>query len=262
MENTDQLIFGNDSSEWFIAQGDDWNGPFKSQEVYHQVESGKLSWSSCIWKEGMQEWLPISSLSPFQEVFIRIQSKPKVLPRSRAKKISTADESSEKQVWFLRRDGVEYGPLRGGEILAFMNQQSLPHSSVVWKEDFSEWKPLKEVFGEFVAVKSLEKRSFSRKPLVARVFATNDQVLSSGVCRDISVGGMQVLTGELPGKAGDTVRLNISLPGNEKLQASAVLTSGVIVRILEDGRGYSVRFLCVQPETQSEIEKYLNEVHS
>lgn len=262
MENTEKLLFGNDSSEWFVAHGEDWNGPFKSEEIYRQVGEGKLNWTNCIWKEGMEEWRPISSVSPFIEIFIQVQQKPQVLPSARTAKPKTPVKKEEKHIWFVRRDGVEYGPMKEGEVISLMSQQTLPASTVVWKEGFTEWKPLKDVFGDFVSVKSQEKRSFQRKPMVARVFATNDQVLSSGVCRDMSVGGMQVLTGELPGKPGDTVRLNVSLPENTKLKGSAVLTSGVIVRILEDGRGYSVRFLDVSDETKLEIEKYLDEVKS
>ena len=45
-----------------------------------------------------------------------------------------------------------------------------------------------------------DRRKIKRKPFVARMFYHNDSIVYEGVCRDISVGGLQVLVDGFQGK--------------------------------------------------------------
>jgi hypothetical protein len=81
------------------------------------------------------------------------------------------------------------------------------------------------------------------------------------MCRDISVGGMQVLTDQIPGVSGTRIRLNVSPVNPSRSKASSAIepfvAEGVIVRILEDGRGFSFRFEGLTDRAKKIIEKYI-----
>ena len=77
------------------------------------------------------------------------------------------------------------------------------------------------------------------------------------VCRDISIGGMQVLTDRVPGPVGSKLKLNVS-PGDPS-KVKGFVAEGEIVRVLEDGRGFSFRFRKITEEARRTIEKYITE---
>jgi hypothetical protein len=78
-----------------------------------------------------------------------------------------------------------------------------------------------------------------------------------GVCRDISIGGMQVLTENIPGAAGTRLRMNISPSSQESgRKIEPFVAEGIVVRILEDGRGFSFRFEKLPEPAKQAIEAY------
>jgi hypothetical protein len=104
-----------------------------------------------------------------------------------------------------------------------------------------------------------EQRKAPRRPLVAKILMADHQALSVAVCRDISVGGMQVLTDQIPGAPGARIKLNVSPAGGKsgtKL-IEPFVAEGVIVRILEDGRGFSFRFDKLPERSREVIEDYI-----
>ncbi len=77
----------------------------------------------------------------------------------------------------------------------------------------------------------------------------------AGVCRDISVGGMQILCDRVPGEAGTHVKLNVSPTGPGAPEPFTA--EGVIVRVLEDGHGFSFRFDNLDDAARKAIERYI-----
>jgi hypothetical protein len=76
---------------------------------------------------------------------------------------------------------------------------------------------------------------------------------------------MQVLTDRLPGKVGAKIRLNVSSISDEKASKTqkarkidSFVAEGVIVRILEDKRGFSFRFDKLSSAAKRSIEQYIN----
>jgi hypothetical protein len=67
---------------------------------------------------------------------------------------------------------------------------------------------------------------------------------------------MQVLTDQVPGPVGTKLKLNVSPAGKGK-KLDAFIAEGEIVRILEDGRGYSFRFTQLAPAARKSIESYI-----
>ena len=84
---------------------------------------------------------------------------------------------------------------------------------------------------------------------------TNESELVTGMCRDISIGGMQVLTDEVPGEVGTKIRLHVEPPKDSGLKA--FVAEGTVVRILEDRRGFSFRFSKLSDEAKKSIESYI-----
>ena len=64
---------------------------------------------------------------------------------------------------------------------------------------------------------------------------------------------MQVLMDHSPGPAGTALKLNV----NPQPNMPGFACEGVVVRILEDGRGFSFRFTSLSGDAKSAIEKYI-----
>jgi hypothetical protein len=96
--------------------------------------------------------------------------------------------------------------------------------------------------------------------MLARILLSNDREVAVAVCRDISIGGMQVLTDKIPGEVGSRIKLNVSPSKDEKgkkPEFKAFVAEGTIVRVLEDGRGFSFRFSRLTESARRSIESYV-----
>jgi hypothetical protein len=100
-----------------------------------------------------------------------------------------------------------------------------------------------------------EQRETPRRPMVARILMSNNESVIVAVCRDISVGGMQVLTDRVPGPVGTKIKLNVSPSGDQGLQP--FIAEGMIVRVLEDGLGFSFRFDKIANSAVQSLEEYI-----
>ena len=66
---------------------------------------------------------------------------------------------------------------------------------------------------------------------------------------------MQVLTDRIPGAVGSRLKLNVSPSGEKAVEP--FVAEGVIVRILEDGRGFSFRLEQISDQARAAIQKYI-----
>lgn len=172
---------------------------------------------------------------------------------------------------YLYYQSSQYGPFSHDELLQILESHRVGKNAYMWKPGWSTWKRLREVpeykayYKDEVELETRtevrkqkekdEKRGAPRRPFVARIFISNNEEVVLAVCRDISIGGMQVLTDRVPGAVGSVVKLNVS-PGDPG-KVKGFTAEGEIVRILEDGRGFSFRFTKLSDAAHSEIESYL-----
>jgi len=266
MENTSGVIFKDTAAKWYIAFGSQWVGPLKSSEVYVRLQSGSLSPAHFILQKGQKTWKRIVDESEFQSMFPSQPSKDileEILESQVEKKSSPPLPIEEAKKWFLYFEDSQFGPFNEEEVRRSVENGKVTKDAMAWTDGMLDWEPLSELTGfrdtrkappsKPVAPSKKEKRSAARKPLVARiVIANKDQVLL-GVCRDISVGGMQVLTDQIPGDIGTTLKINISPPSGLK----PFVAEGEIVRILEDGRGFSFRFQKLGDAAKKAIQSYI-----
>lgn len=199
----------------------------------------------------------------------------------------------EERIWFLHYNDAQFGPFSVEEVQRFLRIGKIHGRVYAWKDGMPTWERLEriELYAEAVQeAKRLkpqpgagapqgaaqpaqetvtsaaapavaeppakaDMRRTPRRPLVARVLIANEKsgALGLAVCRDVSVGGMQVLIDQVPGDVGAHVRLNI----NQSEGIRPFVAEGVIVRILEDGRGFSFRFEKLGKDARAAIEDYI-----
>lgn len=264
MENTGSIRFAKDEPVWIVAVGDQWAGPLKPSEVMKRVESGEFSWVQYVVKVGEKEWKRLCDVEIFKA---SLPQAPKDKPVPKV--IAAAPRPPEEpKPWFIYHHDVQSGPLSASEINRGILAGTLDEESFVWKEGMDDWKPIKEAepfkatFSQAAKSKAppppkkaKDKRKAPRKPLVARIMVAGSKELVSGICRDVSVGGMQVLTDAVPGEPGDTIQLNVTPPASTRLKP--FVAEGVIVRVLEDRRGFSFRFEKLSSEARDSLEQYI-----
>lgn len=191
--------------------------------------------------------------------------------------------------WFLYYNEAQSGPYHAAEVRRFLEHQTIDRHCYAWKDGMPNWLSISEIptFEESTrvltpqaptppkssrsesgtspssrtAVTPSERRKSPRQPLLARILLSEGQSLGVAMCRDVSVGGMQVLTDEIPGGVGTELRLNISPPDllhpDPKRTVEPFVARGQIVRLLEDGRGFSFRFTALGASARQIIEKHV-----
>lgn len=201
-------------------------GPFSRVELFHVLKSHKLDRSAYVWMPGWPNWKRITEIKEFAEHMAPV-----------APPVDMSESSEPKVISSRKKDKTRSG--------------------IIKRADKS--KTIEKTLGVELATKAgidaSERRRAPRRPLVARLFLHNDKDVIIAVCRDISVGGMQVLTDRVPGEAGSTIKLNVS-PGDPN-SVKGFVAEGEIVRVLEDGRGFSFRFTKLTAEAKKAIEKYI-----
>lgn len=148
------------------------------------------------------------------------------------------------------------------QIKQLFKENRINGKTFLFHSSMNEWKVMaeipdyQEVFSEQPpTLKDSDRRTTTRKPFIARLFIQNNKRLFEGLCRDISVGGMQVLVDDFKGQAGDKISINVH-PDNSDYHFTA---AGVVVRVLEGNAGFSFRFDGLNDEAKAAIEKYLKE---
>jgi hypothetical protein len=198
--------------------------------------------------------------------------------------------------WFLHYAGAQFGPYSVEEIARLVRIGRIRGRAYAWRDGMPTWERLEKVEGlrsilaldeadlagavapALVASEAeqndapavsmsrtqsevhAEQRQFPRRPLVARIVMTEADTgeVALGLCRDVSVGGMQILTEHRPAGAGSRIRINVSPSGGETSPTiPAFVAEGEVVRLLEEGRGFSFRFENLSAEAKSSIEKFV-----
>lgn len=179
--------------------------------------------------------------------------------------LNFSDFNLENDKFFIRTGGdrgtseTEYGPFSFSQLKTLLDQKRISDLTLVFSTNMPHWAPLGsfEDFESKFLVKSTvdsdERRKFARKPFVARMLYANNNEVFEGICRDLSIGGMQVLMDHFPGSAGEQISLNVH-PQNSEYHFVA---DGKVVRVLEGRKGFSFRFLNLSDEARGSIEQYI-----
>lgn len=283
MENTSPLLFDNVDERYFLAAKGRAIGPLTAQDVYEKIQNGHANLLDYFWTETWSDWKRICEARDFAmlvpqkppaSAIAQIKDKLDGKRRAKAKSAPPEPPASESRSFYLYFNSSQYGPFSPSELEHVLKSHKLGRNAYAWTPGWPNWKRLSEIAefqkhlppkertssgatGKIVKTKTSpsDKRRAPRKPLVARLFLHNDKDVIIAVCRDISVGGMQVLTDRVPGPVGTLIKLNVS-PGDPS-KVKGFVAEGEIVRVLEDGRGFSFRFRKISDDAKRAIEKYI-----
>ncbi|MBI4925900.1 MAG: DUF4339 domain-containing protein [Bdellovibrio sp.] len=290
MENRGKILFEDDLfPQWYLAGGDQWMGPLTASDVYVKLLNHDVTWADYVWKTGESQWQRLCDLKVFHALIPKepskeLQTKIKKLATPaipfRDNKLSTPDtfgNKFDKKEWFISQKGVQYGPFSFQELSRLVQIEKVPKETYAWRDGMQNWDNIGNIkeFYEVVSAhkknqngkttsktkdQRVEQRRAPRRPLVARIFLTHEDSVIVAVCRDISIGGMQVLTDKVPGKSGTKIKMNISPAGDAKgHRIQPFIAEGMIVRVLEDQCGFSFRFEKLPDRARRAIQNYIEE---
>ncbi len=238
------------TDSWFYVEGDKKIGPVESSKVKDLFSRGILDEETYVWKRGLENWIKLKEAQELYE-------------KKEAKNISDVDPNEKVFIIKIGADRgtseVEYGPFDMEMLKKLADQKRINSKTYIFVPGMDDWEMIgstelnKTLFGG-APHKSEEKRTSKRRPFVARLFFHDNEQVYEGVCRDVSVGGLQVLVQDFPGKIGDNVSLNVH-PENDDYNFTA---SGKIVRLLEGGQGFSLRFEDLDASSKQAIQKYID----
>jgi hypothetical protein len=267
MENTLNLLLQDTAPKWFTVVNARPVGPLSSKEIVQRIQAHEMNFASHVWKEGFSGWTRLYDVIDFKPL---LPAEPGANLIAEIQKASTASppplapaQKQELRTWYIYLDEANYGPVSESEVLSLIQAGRVGPATFVWQKGFADWQPAKDIpnwaqalgGGAAAAKPMMDKRSAPRKPFEAKILLTDGKEVGWAICRDISVGGMQVLMDHSPGPAGTALRLNVNPHGN----IPAFACEGVVVRILEDGRGFSFRFKGLSAEARNAIEKYIGQ---
>lgn len=269
MENTAALLFRDHPGVYFLALGQKALGPMSLQDIYEKLKKGECSWLHFFWTPGNEDWARIYEINELRTLLPKKPSK-KSLEKMKKSWDGSSTPSLKKpkvelsrllveDLWFMAFQGQQLGPFPTEEVLFILKKQAFDSPVHLWKKGWPQWRLAQEV-DEFKKAFSpserfVERRKTIRKPLIARLYVHNQKDLAVGLCRDISLGGLQILTDNIPGPVGSQVKIHLSQKPAD--QMPGFLAEGEIVRILEDGKGFSMRFVKLSKEARSAIEAYI-----
>jgi hypothetical protein len=258
------------ADNWYYVQKGNRHGPVAMEVIESMIANEELKTDDFVWKKGFENWKKIKEVDELKNSNSPAAVAPKTpeLPMAPKKDISLNELGQEERVVFIRigsdRGGAatDYGPFSINQLKKLFKENRINGKTFVFIKGSKVWKLLadfpeyQEIFEELPPViKDSERRGAERKPFIARLFIQNNKNVFEGICRDISIGGMQILIDDFKGDAGDKITINVH-PENSDYHFTA---SGVVVRILEGNSGFSFRFQGLSDEAKRSIEKYVQE---
>ncbi len=273
------------ADSWYYVQKGNRHGPVAVEVIQQMVANSDLNSADYVWKKGFENWKKIKEVPELEEGQAAPQSAPAPAPAAfKAPEAQKSNDSlgpklehkepnlksvnPEERNMFIRIGNdrglppSDYGPFSLVQLKQLFKENRVNGKTLMFIPGMKEWKLLgdlpeyQEVFEESPPmIQDADRRSAVRKPFVARLFVQNNKKVFEGICRDISIGGMQILTEDFKGQSGDKISINVH-PENTDYHFTA---SGVVVRILDGNSGFSFRFQGLSDEAKKSVERYLQE---
>ena len=256
------------SEKWYYVEAGERKGPVEYAFVQDLISQQSLGEEDYVWKKGFDNWVQLKNVSDFE---LPSEERTQMIDASildEGAESLRALAGSEKSV-FIKigadrgAQEVEYGPYSIDILKKLFDENRINAKTLVFVKGMNDWSILAD-FEDFTdifhdeppVIEDIDRRASQRKPFVARMYIQNNKDVFVGICRDISIGGMQVLVDNFPGKENEKISINVH-PDNTDYHFVA---SGKIVRLLEGGQGFSFRFINLSTESVSAINKYLDDV--
>ena len=257
------------STAWYYVEKNDRKGPVEEEKIATLIGDKTLTEESYVWKKGFSNWLKIKDVDELKQYLMPSSPSLDEIPLPDISHEASFDWQNidrQKKMFLIKigadRQGaeVEYGPYSIELLVRLFKEKRINHKTFIFAPGMENWTYLGEipvyqqVFEELPPVISEQERRIDiRKPFVAKLFFHNNAEVFEGVCRDISVGGLQLLVSGYPAQVGDIISLNVH-PDNSNY---SFVASGKIVRVLEGDQGFSIRFTNLSDEAMKAISSYI-----
>ncbi|MCH5284502.1 MAG: SEL1-like repeat protein [Akkermansiaceae bacterium] len=124
------------SQQYYLRLNGENVGPYFEEQIREMLRSGQVAPSELVWKEGMAEWLPCSTV--FGEVNAAAPQPAPAAP--------VPPPLPQEVKYTVSRDGKEIGSFTEAAIRDMLKRGELPPHALVWKEGMAEWQPCSAVF--------------------------------------------------------------------------------------------------------------------
>ena len=260
-------------SGWYYVLGRERVGPVEREEIEKLYRFGPLNEDSHIWKRGFAGWEKLNKVDDFSFLFDPQKLPPEPdLPEppeaGNGGNVSPWDHLNPDEKMIHIKIGhdrggeeVEYGPYSLVQLKRAYRERRINDKSYVFVPGIQNWillgdSPLFSRLSSAPArITERDRRKSVRKPVTANIIFHDNQKIFDGICRDISIGGMQVLVGNFSARIGDPVTLNVH-PDNSGYSFTA---KGTIVRLLDGGQGFSLRFSELDQEAKKSLLSYIGQ---
>lgn len=263
------------SQEWYYVDGTERVGPVSLEELKGLYQATKINQDSYVWSKGFDNWKFLRDVEELKSLATPdTPSTPAEIPPVQdmdpinTESINLQTVDSDKKIFTVKvgydRGGsaTEYGPFSLKQLRKAYDENRINDRTYIFAPGMSTWVLL----GDFELydkvsdnlppqIDESDRRVTVRKPFIARLLFHDNKDVYEGICRDISVGGLQVLVSEYPCQVGDKVSLNVH-PDNSEYHFTA---SGVVVRKLDGDAGFSMRFKDLSTEAYQAINNYIND---
>ena len=253
------------SANWYYVLEGERQGPVELGQVKELLSNGVLNQADYVWKKGLDNWVTIEDCSDFQE-----QQTPPApqgdLPGVIESSFDLTSLNADEKIIYIKigadrgAQEVEYGPFSINILKKLYNENRVNAKTFIFCKGLRSWTVLADldgfetIFNETPPkIEDKDKRAFKRKPLIARMFIQNNDQVFEGICRDLSIGGMQVLIDNFPAKVSEKISINVHPENTEH----HFVASGEIVRVLEGGHGFSFRFIDLNKDAINSINSYI-----
>lgn len=257
-------------TSWYYVQGSDRVGPIDRDQLSTLVEQKVLNADSYIWRKGFDNWKKFREVDEVSDILNRGMTQAPNMPEMPApikrveidwNKIKPTDKIFTIKIGLDRdADETEYGPFNLEQMQMMFDETRINAKTLVFAPGMKTWcfladLPIYESAFNCAPpeIEEIDRRRNIRKPFVARLLFHDQTVVYEGICRDVSVGGLQVLVSNYPAKLGDNVQLNVH-PDNSDY---CFVASGKVVRVLEGNQGFSLRFHELNQEAKKAIYQYI-----
>lgn len=267
-------------SGWYYVQGSERVGPVDKDKLSQLFSNGELNEDSYVWKKGFDNWKFLKDVDELNDIMnppttqseevedFEQETDPFMqIPQMNKSDSFDWNSISEQDAVISLKIGVdrgghetEYGPFTIDQLRKALNENRINEKTFIFTPGLDDWvffgdTPIYEkITGALPpAIEDHERRVNKRRPFIARLFFHDNEQVYEGVCRDISVGGLQLLVSDCPVQVGDEVNLNVH-PDNSDYHFVA---KGKVVRTLDGERGFSLRFENLNEEAVSSIHQYI-----
>ena len=273
------------STNWYYVENNERIGPVDEKEFLSLLKGHKIIGETYVWRKGFDNWLQAKKLDELQK-YLDLDSMTSEDQLSEG--ITTSDEESDllegektgdaesekikfswedlnhdEQIFVLRigedrgSSPREYGPYTLKMIEKLLKQKRINHLTELFAPGMGEWTLIGDTdyFKNKLKIdmQNVERRKSKRCPLSARVFLSDNEEFFQGVCRDVSIGGAQVLVANFNGNEGDEVKVNMHLNDG----SFAFTARGKIIRSLSRVGGFAMRFVDLSPSSITMINEYI-----